>query len=158
MFKSPVYSFQNSHCFCAERGFNTADAPGINRIEITGDNGRLLAEKGKLTFFKLKQGERVFNATTKEGFKAPEHEVIDVPIDGEFLWHPFILRNFCAAILRDEPLYVPGEEGIKGLTLSNAIMLSSWLGRPVELPLDEELFYEELMKRAAKSKFDGVFC
>ena len=31
--------------------------------------------------------------------------------------------------------------------ISNAAYLSSWLGRPVELPLDEDLFYEELKKR-----------
>ena len=64
---------------------------------------------------------------------------------------------FCAAILRDEPLCIPGEEGIKGLTLSNAIMLSSWLNRTVELPLDEDLLYDELMKRAATSRFDGKY-
>ena len=64
---------------------------------------------------------------------------------------------FCAAILRDETLYIPGEEGIKGLTLSNAIMLSSWLNKTVELPLDEDLFYDELMKRAATSRFDGKY-
>ena len=135
----------------------TADAPGINRIELTGDRGRLLAENGKLTFYKLEMSERAFNATTKEGFRAPAHEVIEVPLEGEFQWHPYILCNFCAAILRDEPLYIPGEEGIKGLTLSNAIMLSSWLGRPVELPLDEDLFYDELNKRIARSSFDGVY-
>lgn len=135
----------------------TADAPGINRIEQTGNNGRLLAEGGKLTFYKLRQGERQYNATTKEGFKAPEYDIIDVPLQGEFQWHPYILRNFCAAILRNEPLYVPGEEGIKGLTLANAIMLSSWLGKPVELPLDEDMFYDELQKRVARSSFNGKF-
>lgn len=135
----------------------TADAPGINRIELTGDRGRLLAEGGKLTFYKLKMGEREFNATTKEGFRAPEHKVLDIPLEGEFQWHPYILRNFCAAILRDEPLYIPGEEGIKGLTLSNAIMLSSWLGRPVDLPIDEQLFYDELQKKVAHSSFDGIY-
>ena len=45
-----------------------------------------------------------------------------------------------------------GQEGIHGLTLSNAMHLSSWLNRPVELPLDEDLFLEELNKRRAASK------
>lgn len=135
----------------------TADAPGINRIEITGDNGRLLAENGKLTFYKLKTPERAYNATTTMDFATPAYDVEEIRLEGEFQWHPFILRNFCAAILRNEPLYVPGEEGIKGLTLANAMMLSSWLERTVELPLDEDLFYEELMKRAAKSSFSGKY-
>ena len=136
---------------------STGDAPGINRIELYGDRGRLLAENGKLTFFKLNTSLHDYNFSTKEGFKAPEYERIDVPLEGEFLWHPFILNNFCAAILRDEPLYIPGEEGIKGLTLCNSIMLSSWLKRTVELPLDEDLFYEELQKRVAKSSFSGEY-
>ena len=136
---------------------STGDVPGINRIELYGDRGRLLAENGKLTFYKLNESLKEYNFTTKEGFKAPAHEVIDVQLEGEFQWHPFILRNFCAAILRDEPLYIPGEEGLKGLTLANAIMLSSWLDKTVELPLDEDMFYDELMKRAATSSFDGKY-
>ena len=136
----------------------TADAPGINRIEITGDNGRLLAENGKLTFYRLQTSERAFNSVKRgPGISQPEHEVIDVELTGEFIWHPAILNNFCAAILRDEPVYVPGEEGIKGLTLSNAMLLSSWLDKTIELPLDEELFHAELMKRVATSRFDGVY-
>lgn len=45
-----------------------------------------------------------------------------------------------------------GEEGINGLTISNAMHLSSWLGKAVTLPLDEELFYDELMKHVDSSK------
>lgn len=45
-----------------------------------------------------------------------------------------------------------GREGINGLTLSNAMHLSSWLGKTVELPFDEDLYYNELMKRAATSR------
>ena len=44
------------------------------------------------------------------------------------------------------------EEGINGLTLSNAMHLSSWTNSTVELPFDEELFYDELMKRVATSR------
>ena len=51
-----------------------------------------------------------------------------------------------------EPLIAPGEEGIRGLTLSNAVYLSSWLGREVTLPLDEELYLAELKKRIAEEK------
>ena len=45
-----------------------------------------------------------------------------------------------------------GEEGINGLTLANAMYLSDWLGKTVELPLDEDLYYDELMKRVATSR------
>ena len=43
-------------------------------------------------------------------------------------------------------------EGIRGLTLANAMYLSSWTGETVELPLDEDRFLEELNKRRATSR------
>ena len=63
-----------------------------------------------------------------------------------------MINAWGAAILRGEPMVADGREGIRGLTLSNAMHLSSWLGQTVELPLDEELFYQELMKRVATSR------
>ncbi|MBQ1849924.1 MAG: gfo/Idh/MocA family oxidoreductase, partial [Lachnospiraceae bacterium] len=45
-----------------------------------------------------------------------------------------------------------GAEGIRGLTLSNAMFLSSWLDKTIELPFDENLFLEELNKRRKTSK------
>ena len=45
-----------------------------------------------------------------------------------------------------------GTEGINGLMLSNAMHLSAFTGQAVELPFDEDLYYEELMKRVATSK------
>ena len=72
--------------------------------------------------------------------------------DGENLQHVGVLRAFAANILRGEPLVARGEEGINGLTLSNAMHLSGWLGREVTLPLDEELFLQELNKKRVSSK------
>ena len=47
-----------------------------------------------------------------------------------------------------------GEEGsgIRGLALSNAVYLSSWLDQEITLPLDEALFASELEKRAAAER------
>ena len=45
-----------------------------------------------------------------------------------------------------------GTEGINGLMLSNAMHLSAFTGQTVELPFDEDLYYEELQKRVQSSK------
>ncbi len=50
-------------------------------------------------------------------------------------------------ILRGEGLTADGREGVRGLTLSNAMYLSSRLGKPVSIPFDEQLFREMLMER-----------
>lgn len=49
-----------------------------------------------------------------------------------------------------------GEEGINGLALSNAMYLSGWLGKTVELPIDENLFLEKLNELRANSKMKEV--
>ena len=36
--------------------------------------------------------------------------------------------------------------------ISNAAHLSAWTGKTVSLPIDEEMYYNELMKRVASSK------
>lgn len=130
----------------------TGDAPGTNRFEITLEKGKLVCENDKLTLCRLTKNEREHCFEEKEGFKKPDCETVEVETDGQNPQHIGVMRAFTDAILDGSPLVARGEEGINGLTLSNAMHLSSWLGRTVELPLDEELFYEELQKRVASSK------
>lgn len=132
----------------------TGEAPGTNRFEITGDNGKIVIEDGTLTFWRLRTPEPVFNAEFKGGFGAPECWKCEIPVEkGDGEQHKGILRNFTNAILYDEPLLAPGEEGIHGLTLSNAMYLSAWTDNWVELPIDSNLFHEKLMEKVQNSTF-----
>ena len=45
-----------------------------------------------------------------------------------------------------------GREGINGLMISNAMHLSAWENRAVELPFDEQRFYDLLMERVKTSR------
>jgi predicted dehydrogenase len=128
----------------------TADAPGDNRFEIMGDKGKLVSESGKLTFYKLKVAEREFNRTNTAAFAAPEYEVVPVALEGENSQHIGVMRAFVNKINGEGELYARGEEGINGLSISNAMHLSSWLGKTIELPVDEELFLKELDKKRKK--------
>ena len=130
----------------------TGDAPGDNRLEITGTKGTLIAEDGKLIFKKLAVDEREWCAACQEGFKRPGCETIEVETDGLNEQHVGVLNAFAGHILRGEPLVADGREGINGLMLSNAMHLSSWLDHAVTLPIDEELFRQELDKRRASSR------
>lgn len=129
----------------------TGEAPGTNRFEVVGDRGKLVAENNKLTFHRLTESERAFNKTSTSGFATPECWEIDIPIEGEATEHIGIMQNFVDAILNDVPLIAPGEEGIKGLSISNAMYLSTWLDKPITLPIDEDLYYKELQKRVKSS-------
>lgn len=130
----------------------TADAPGTNRLEVTTGMGKLVCENNVLTFYKNEMDEREFCRTAKGGFDRPKVEVIQVETDGQNLQHIGVLRAFADHILHGGPLIAKGQEGIHGLTLSNAMHLSSWLDKTVTLPLDEDLFWEELQKRIATSR------
>ncbi|WP_121613406.1 Gfo/Idh/MocA family protein [Mesobacillus foraminis] len=132
---------------------STGEAPGTNRFEISGDRGKMVVENDKLTFHRLTQSEREFNATYKGGFGKPECWTIDIPIKGERTDHQGIMQNWVDSIAKGTPLLAPGEEGIKGLEISNAIYLSSWLKEPVELPIDAELFYKKLQEKIDQSSF-----
>ncbi len=129
----------------------TADAPGTNRFEITLEMGKLVCENGKLMLHKLAENERTFCKTAKGGFDTPECTVTEVETDGENEQHVGVLKAFAGRILHGTPLIAEGLEGINGLTLSNAMHLSSWLKKEVEIPFDEDLFLEELNKRRSES-------
>ena len=130
----------------------TADAPGTNRLELTFEMGKIVCEEGRLFFDKLSTNVSDFCKTEKEGFKKPEYSRIEIETDGQNEQHIGALKAFAGHILRGTPLVAEGTEGIRGLTLSNAMHLSSWLDRTVELPLDEELFLRELNKKRATSR------
>lgn len=131
---------------------STGEAPGTNRFEIVGDRGKIVVENNKLKFYRLTQSERDFNVTDQTGFGRPECWEIDIPIKGEATEHVGIMQNWVNAIRTGEELLAPGIEGIKGLEISNAIYLSSWLNETVELPIDEDLFYDKLKERIDSSQ------
>ncbi len=135
---------------------STADTPGTNRLEILGTLGKLVCERvGKqdvLTFSHLETPEREFNATWTGGFGEPKAETVTVETDGKNPQHAGILNNFTNAILGLEPLFVDGTEGIHGVQLMDAMLLSTWLGQTVSLPIDDELYLSELNKRIATGR------
>ncbi len=130
----------------------TGEAPGTNRLEISGDRGKVVIEDGQLTFWRLRTPEREFNASFTGSFGQPECWKCEIPIHGENPDHKGITQNWVNSILYNEPLIAPGEEGIKGLMLSNAMLLSTWLDDWVDLPIDEELYYSYLQKQIAASR------
>ena len=113
--------------------------------------GKLVIEDEKLTFFKLEMSERKFNKEFKGGFGHPEHTVKVIDTPGENPQHKGITRNFINAILHGEELIAPGYQGINSLMLSNSMLLSSWTGKKVDLPIDAVLYKKYLDEKIANS-------
>jgi len=131
---------------------STGDAHGTNRFEIQMDRAKFVVENDKLIVEEFEVSEPEFTRTNKTPFATMPSTVTEAETDGLNLQHIGVLNAWAGAILRGEPLVADGSEGINGLTLSNAMHLSAFLGKEIELPLDEELYYAELMKRVATSR------
>jgi predicted dehydrogenase len=129
-----------------------AEPGGTNRYEIVGDQGKVVIENNQLSMWRFRTSEPEFNATYEGGFGEPEIWKCEIPIQGEETGHKGIVQNWVDSIVKGTPLLAPGEEGIHGLSLSNAMLLSTWTDNWVELPLDETLFYSMLQDRITKSE------
>lgn len=130
----------------------TADTPGTNRFEILGTGGKLVCENNTLRVWRLETDERTFNATYKGGFGEPKFTEELLKPEGDNPQHVGILNNFANAILGLEPLYVDGKEGIKSVELMDSMLLSTWLDKAIELPIDGDLYFAELQKRIKTSR------
>ncbi|MBP5295054.1 MAG: Gfo/Idh/MocA family oxidoreductase [Lachnospiraceae bacterium] len=131
---------------------STGDPHGTNRFEIQMDRAQLIVEHDKLTLYELSESEPEFSRRNTIPFAHPEAREIPVDTDGPNPQHVGVLNAFAAKILGKGELVADGREGINGLTLSNAMHLSSWTGGPVRIPFDEDLFLEELNKRRLSSR------
>ena len=131
---------------------STGDAHGTNRFEIMMDKAKLVVTYGGIELKEFSVSEPEWTATCREGFATMPAVDVRVETDGLNEQHNGVINAWGGAILRDEPMVADGREGINGLMLSNAMHLSAFLGREVTLPIDEDLFYEELKKRIAVSR------
>lgn len=141
----------------------THDIMGTDRLEILGDLGKIIVEDSKkITIKRLRISEsEISNNTTLDELsniimggslnQMYDEEILEI----KDIWgvqHCRAIENFINHILEDEPLIIKGIEGINEVILSNAIHLSSWLDKEIELPLDEDLFLLELNKKIEDEK------
>ena len=136
----------------------TGEYPGTNRLEITGSKGKLVYERGRLTYTKLAVDEREFTFSSNQGFASIPCETCEIEVPaGHGEQHDGIFKNFTNHILFGEELLAPGCEGINGLSICNAMLLSSAKGKWVEIPNDGEEFWEWLqgMIKTSRLKDDA---
>ncbi|MBQ8839925.1 MAG: Gfo/Idh/MocA family oxidoreductase [Clostridia bacterium] len=99
----------------------TGDKYGTNRLEISGERGSIVLEKGRLILQRDGQTPRTFR-------------------DKEYNGHLEIVQDFTNAILYKKELLAPASEGLKSLEISNCAYLSSYKNEKVDLPINEDEF------------------
>jgi len=143
------------------------DVKGTDRLEILLDKGKIVVDdSATVTITRLAEAEQVASArTTPESTKrlfAGENILGDDFMTTETktyesVWgqqHAAVLTNFAAHVIDGTPLIAPGSDGINGVRLANAMHLSAFLGREVDMDFSEDEYLAELNKRiAAEGKF-----
>lgn len=145
----------------------THDLVGTDRLEILGDKGKIVVENSKTaTVTRLVKSEQDINSsvsTPEEVFKLMmggamggdeslmSKETIEFPSEWG-VQHADVLKNFAANIIDKTPLVAPGSDGINGVRVANAIHLSSWLGKEVDIDFDENMFLDLLNEKINSEK------
>jgi predicted dehydrogenase len=115
---------------------STGEYPGSNRLEISGDRGRLVFEGDRLSRDGTTVRVSEYGRTSPERFKGPGVWRAEVLESDRGPQHAGIIQNFVDAILDGAPLIAPAEEGIRSVELANAMMYSALEKRTIDLPLD----------------------
>lgn len=126
---------------------STGEYPGTNRIEVSGTKGKAVLENGVLQYYLLDQDERQICFHSSEAMPKMNIQNEQCRQQEDESGHLGILQNFTNAILYQEPLLAPGEEGIHAVSIINAAYLSGWSNRSMNLPIDEEEYLKFLHLR-----------
>lgn len=133
---------------------STGELPGTNRLEISGDQGKLVLENGVLKWWRLPRPESQIRFASHENSADPSCTYEEIRPEEPETAHQGILQNFADAILHGTPLLSPGTDGLCELELSNAAYLSQWTGnRAVDLPMDTALFDQLLDEKVRGSAY-----
>ncbi len=130
---------------------STGEAPGTNRLEVAGENGRLVYENDQLSFLRNSVPMGEFSQTSTDGFARPPSTEVSLTADGHGGQHNEILANFTAAILDGAPLISPAVEGSRSVELANAMLLSAWTDETIDLPMNATRYARLLKKKIATS-------
>lgn len=134
---------------------STGEAPGTNRLEITAERGKVVYENDKITYTRNEIPMGEFSRTTPHSFATPATWDVSIPAAGHGGQHNEVLQNFTDAILDGTPLIAPAPEGIHSVELANSMILSAWLDKPVELPIDGKKYERLLKAKIAESAKKG---
>jgi predicted dehydrogenase len=133
----------------------TGESPGTNRLEVTGERGKVVVEAGKVIFHRTVEPVGEFRATSEGRFSTPECWKCELPVSGNGEQHIGIHKDFHKAILTGDDLLADGREGINCVELINGMLYSGWNdGKWVDLPIDEDMYYDALQEQIENSTFE----
>jgi predicted dehydrogenase len=130
---------------------STGEAPGVTRFDIVGDKGSLSFDGEKLMLTENAPATSQYSRETRDMFGMPATTVTDITPDRSGNQHAAVMKNFVRAVRDGASLIAPAQEGLDSLALANAMLLSTWEDRVVDLPLNPTAYQAALEQRLANS-------
>lgn len=143
---------------------STHELPGTNRLEIAGENGKIVIDKRKMRYYLNKYPEPIVNQRAKRDYGNREDKkckkrtytygLLRLIYDGINGQQARVLNNFVEVLAtRDKSrLIADVNDGINGLSIINAINMSAWKGAQVKVPVDTQEYVIALNKKIAEEK------
>ncbi|MCD4752412.1 MAG: Gfo/Idh/MocA family oxidoreductase [Anaerolineaceae bacterium] len=132
----------------------TAESPGTDRLEIIGEKGKLVCENNQIIFFRNRESMLETIKTSDKAFDKVENWKIEIPfVDDNEHPHRQIIQNFVNTIQQKASLIAPAVEGIKSVSLGNAILFSALKAQPISLPFDADAYEALLFDLIKQSDF-----
>ena len=127
---------------------STGEAPGVNRLEIWGEKGRLWVEDTARVFVdENEMPTSRFAQVNTELYPRLAHRVREIPVEPNGEMYQTILHSFCDHLRTGAPLVADGTDGLRAVELTNAAYVSAWLELKVRLPVKDSVFEELLHKK-----------
>ncbi|MBO6242322.1 MAG: Gfo/Idh/MocA family oxidoreductase [Butyrivibrio sp.] len=138
---------------------STGDAPGMSRLEISLEVALLVCENGKIRIGELAQEmggkEADYRSTSTDFFRKIKGTWTEIEPEKEEHQYERVIQGFSDEISGSGKSIADGREGRKSLLLTNAIYLSSWEKKMVDIPQigsAEEIDFEQRFEGALEKK------
>lgn len=133
----------------------TAETPGSNRMEIVGEYGKLVFEDNQIVLYRTRESMLRFIKESQSRMGNVENWYTEIPVNVNVpTGHRVVTEKFIEAIQNGGgELIAHGPEGINGLTIANAIMLSSFNDQTIKLPMDTDEYEKKLKELIGSSKY-----
>ena len=130
---------------------STIDPMQTKRLEVCGDKGKIELNGGA-RYAVLKKTVKEYIASGEAWDNKQEFQWFEIKPKTEMIsGHRAVIEDFAQAILSDREPSINGEEGRKALEILNAIILSSFEGKAVSLPINRKA-YDDLLERLKKKQ------
>lgn len=132
---------------------SSGENPGVNRLEIWGEKGRLCVEDtARVLLDENEMSTTEFAARNREVYGKLAHHIREIPVEENSEVYQTVLRHFADHLRFGTPLLADGEDGLRAVELTNAAYVSAWQECKVRLPVDPAVYEELLHKKQEEEK------